>query len=631
MYFNKKVAFICLLAVVILTNSCSVKKRVEIKSPNESYEFVCFINDTTGNLNYSVTFLGKEIIKPSVVGFQISNNEQPHNITINGVIGNSVNSKWQPVYGEKNEYPDIYSEKIISITDNEINYKLNVRAYNEGVAFRWNFVDENLTLIDEKTEFTLPDNVVLWASENAQSEIFKLSVADIQKPIDRPLLIQSPDSLFIAIGEAGLVDFARMKFIKSPTKKSTLKAKLDGEAKFQKPFETPWRYIMAATKPSEILENNFLILNLNQPNKIEDTSWIKPGKIIREVTLTTKGGMACVDFAAKHNLQFVEFDAGWYGYEYDTESDATTITIDPKRSKGPLDLHKIIKYAESKNIGIVLYVNMRSLEKQLDEILPLFKSWGIKGVKYGFVNVGSQEWTTWLHDAVRKAADYQLMVDIHDEYRPTGYSRTYPNLMTQEGIRGDEESPDNEMVLKTIFTRMIAGAGDHTNCYFDNRVDKKLGSHASQLAKLICVYSPWQFVYWYDRPKNSDTTGDGGVGNKNQIIEVPELTFIDEVPTVWDDTKVIDGFPGEFAVIARRSGNRWFVGALNGDQPRNITIPLNFLSPESKYKATIYYDDPDVETVTKVGIEHQIVGSTDHISREIKARNGMGIILRKID
>jgi len=388
---------------------------------------------------------------------------------------------------------------------------------------------------------------------------------------------------------------------------------------------------MAADKPGQILENNYLILNLNQPNRIEETSWIRPGKVIREITLTTKGGIACVDFAAKHNLQFVEFDAGWYGHEYDKDSDATTISVDPKRSKGPLDLHEVISYAEGKGIGIILYVNRRALEKQLDEVLPLFRSWGIKGVKYGFVNVGSQEWTTWLHEAVRKAADHQLMVDIHDEYRPTGFSRTYPNLMTQEGIRGDEESPDNAMVLKTLFTRMIAGAGDHTNCYFNRRVDEKMGSHASQLAKLVCIYSPWQFVFWYDRPRDPETEGRGEAGIRGQIMEVPELTFIDKIPTVWDDTRVIDGYPGEFAIMARRTGNRWFVGALNGSQARDFRIPLDFLIPGLKYEATLYYDDPDIETVTRVGIDRLPVSSNECINRSIEAGNGLAIIIEEIE
>jgi alpha-glucosidase len=353
--------------------------------------------------------------------------------------------------------------------------------------------------------------------------------------------------------------------------------------------------------------------------------------VIREVTLTTRGGKACVDFAADHNLQFVEFDAGWYGHEYDEGSDATTVSVDPGRSKGPLDLHEVISYADSRGIGILLYVNRRSLEKQLDEILPLYRSWGIRGVKYGFVNVGSQEWTSWLHEAVRKAADHQLMVDIHDEYRPTGYSRTYPNLMTQEGIRGDEESPDNAMVLNTLFTRMIAGAGDHTNCYFAPRVEEKMGSHASQLAKLVCIYSPWQFVYWYDRPPGSDIREAGAGGSRNRIMEVPELEFIDAVPTVWDDTRVIEGFPGEFAVVARRSGDRWFIGALNGSVERDFHIPLDFLSPGKNYLATLYYDDPEAGTITGVSIEKQAVSSKGSIQRKIRAGNGLAAIIEKAE
>ena len=617
------------ILAIIFFNSCNERKEVKVKSPNGNYEFTCYLNEEANEIYYSLSFRGKEVIQSSRLGFVFSKErDKSRNIIIKGVVKKNVDSSWRPVYGEKNEYPEVYSEIIINIQEGEKKYNLHVRAYNEGVAFQQEFLDDKTHIIEEKTEFALPDNTILWASENAQSEIFKIPISKVEKPIDRPLLMQSSDSLFIAIGEAGLVDFARMKFIRSADAPTTLRAQLDDEVKFHSAFKTPWRFIMAANKPGQILENNYLLLNLSEPNRIEDISWIKPGKVIREVTLTTIGGKACVDFAVKHNLQFVEFDAGWYGHEYDDDSDATTITIDPKRSKGPLDLHEVISYAESKDIGIILYVNRRALEQQLDDILPLYRSWGIKGVKYGFVNVGPQEWTSWLHKAVRKAADYQLMVDIHDEYRPTGYSRTYPNLMTQEGIRGDEESPDNAMVLKTVFTRMIAGAGDHTNCYFDKRVDEKMGSHASQLAKLVCIYSPWQFLYWYDRPQGSDTKGSGGVRSRNQIIEVPELTFIDEIPTVWDDTRVIEGFPGEFAVIARRSGNRWFIGALNGSQARNFKIPLDFLTPGIKYEATVYYDNPNAGTITRVGIERQTISSNDYINRRIKAGNGLAIILK---
>ncbi len=510
-------------------------------------------------------------------------------------------------------------------------FELKIRVYNEGIAFRYEFENAKQTIIEaELTEFALPANSELWVSDKAQSEIIKRKISELNNtPVERPLLAQLNDSLFVALGEAALIDFARMKFSVNDKNPAILVANLDSQVVYSGDFNSPWRTIMAGNTAGEILENNYLLLNLNEPNKIANSDWIKPGKIIREVTLTTQGGIACVDFAVKHNLQYIEFDAGWYGNEYDQSSDATTVTVDPKRSKGPLDLHQVIKYAESKGIGVILYVNRRALEKQLDELLPLVKSWGVKGLKYGFVNVGSQKWTSWLHDAVRKAADHELMVDIHDEYRPTGYSRTYPNLMTQEGIRGDEASPDNSMVLNTLFVRMLAGAGDHTSCYFSDRVDDKLGSHASQLAKLVCIYSPWQFLYWYDRPINSVDKAGGAGGSDRFIIEVPELTFFDQVPTVWDNTKVIEGYPGKYAVVARKSGTTWFVGALNGDQERDYNIPLDFLNPNSKYKATVFTDNDEVKTQTKVAVETLTVTSEYMIKNRLKQHEGMALIIKK--
>lgn len=371
---------------------------------------------------------------------------------------------------------------------------------------------------------------------------------------------------------------------------------------------------MIAESAGKLLANNGFILNLNHSNEIKDPSWIKPGKVIREITLTTIGGRACVDFAAKHHLQYVEFDAGWYGHEYDNASSALAVNVDSSRSLGPLALQEIIQYGKSKGVGVILYVNQRALSRELDAILPLFQSWGVKGMKYGFVDVGPQNSTSWLHEAVRKAADHQLMVDIHDEYRPTGYSRTYPNLLTQEGIRGDEESPDNHQVLTTLFTRMIAGAGDQTNCYFAPRV-KEMGSHASQMAKAICIYSPWQFLYWYDRPAIID--------------EIPDLDFYDALPTVWDDTKVIEGKIGEYGTIARRKGKNWFIGSLT-DQARNLVLPLHFLSPGMKYEATVYADDASLPTTTKIAIKKMKVNASTVLNMELMAKNGLAIIVRPV-
>jgi len=348
---------------------------------------------------------------------------------------------------------------------------------------------------------------------------------------------------------------------------------------------------MAANSPGELTEHNYLLLNLNKENQIENTSWIKPGKVIRETTLTTGGGKACVDFAAERGLQYIEFDAGWYGNEYDETSDATTVTLDPKRSKGPLDLQEVIRYAKSKGIGVWLYVNQKALTKQLDEILPLYKSWGVSGVKYGFVNVGNQEATTWLHDAIRKAAKYQLMVDVHDEYRPTGWERTYPNLMTVEGIRGNEEMPTAEMNCVTALTRTIAGRGDYTHCWYSDRIKT---THAHQLASVVVFYSPIQFLFWYDKP--------------SQFQGEPELDFWKTIPTVWDDTRVLNGEAGKYVTFARRTGKEWYLGTLNAEKRRTLDVPLNFLDKNTQYTATIYTDAaPDGTTPRKVAIQHQTV------------------------
>jgi alpha-glucosidase len=386
---------------------------------------------------------------------------------------------------------------------------------------------------------------------------------------------------------------------------------------------------MVADTPGKLLENNYFILNLNEPCQIQDVSWIRPGKVIREVTLTTQGGLACVDFASKNGVEYVEFDAGWYGPENNPLSDATTVNVDPQRSSGPLDLQKIISYAKEKNVGIILYVNHHALERQLDTILHLYQSWGIKGVKYGFVNVGSQQWTRWLHEAVRKAAANRLMVDIHDEYRPTGYSRTWPNLMTQEGIRGDEESPSTEHTLNTLFTRMIAGAGDNTNCYFAPRVPGTMGGKAAQLAKTIMIYSPWQFIFWYDRPEGSPVKKGGAGNNESVIMEVPELPFFKALPTIWDETRVLEGEIGRYATIARRSGDTWFVGSLTAIEDRTVGIPLNFLRKKSVYEAILFMQNQENLIKNEVSVKQITVNSSTIISEELIADTGLAILISK--
>ncbi|MBN1127249.1 MAG: glycoside hydrolase family 97 catalytic domain-containing protein, partial [Sedimentisphaerales bacterium] len=494
--------------------------------------------------------------------------------------------------------------------------QLTIRAYDEGIAFRYSFAQQEslkeCVITDERAGFQFAGDYPAWAAYSAQGKYEKVPISRIKPNCERPLVVQIDNGPVVAIGEAGLVDFARMRL--QPSDKYGVRPMLGSEVKVKTPYITPWRVVMIADTAGELIEHNYIFENLNAPYAISDTSWIKPGKVIREVMLTTEGGKACVDFAHKMNMQYVEFDAGWYGPENDDNADATTVTLDPKRSKGPLDLHEVIRYARDNGIGIWVYVNRRALEKQLDEILPLYKKWGIVGVKYGFVRVGDQQWTAWMHEAVRKAAANQLMVDIHDEYRPTGYSRTYPNLLTQEGIGGNEEMPPAEQNLVYPFTRYLCGAADYTICWTNNRVKNTL---AHQLAGSMVYYSPLQFLFWYDRP--------------SQVEDRPELEFFRQLPTVWDETKVIHGAIGEYITMARRSGQQWFIGSMNAIERRILYVPLSFLESGRTYTAHIYSDaSPEGNDRTAVKVEKITVDSTAVISVDMARNGGQAIWLEPI-
>jgi alpha-glucosidase len=525
--------------------------------------------------------------------------------------------------------PDNYNELKLYLESPDSKINLICRAYDEGAAFAWELPEQSgldsAVITSENILFRFPSDYSAWSAPRAQAQYSQVPLTRIEKECERPLVIEYDTALTVAITEARLVDFARMKFDPDTTGAIAVRTQLGSEVHKALPFRSPWRVIMIGKNPGDLLEKNYLILNLNDPCEIADISWITTGKAIREVTLTTAGAKACIDFTSSHNMQYVEFDAGWYGPENREESDATTVTLDPARSKGPLDLQEIISYANSKNIKILLYVNRRALEKQLDQLLPLYKEWGVAGIKFGFVQVGTQDVTRWLHESIKKTASYQMVADVHDEYRPTGFSRTYPNFLTMEGIRGDEESPPNSHTLVTMFTRMLAGQGDNTICYFNERVDKKMGSHASQLAKAVCIFSPLQFLYWYDKVAASPEKKDGLWGTINYIGDEPELEFFDNVPTVWDETKVLHARIGEYGVIARRKVDEWFIGGINSEQPRTLDISLSFLTPDVKYRASIYSDDPSVDTRTHVRIDRIDVDKTTVYHADLGSNEGIAM------
>ncbi|MCW1923873.1 glycoside hydrolase family 97 protein [Luteolibacter arcticus] len=624
MHILNPTVLLALPLIGALPLSAAVVVERTLASPNGALVFTLERDEATQDLSHNVTYSGRPVITRGNLGIQIGETTVVADEgTIQKVAEKTIHTKWSDRFGERSEVPDHYREETLTLSHSDhgkFGVKLQIRVYDEGVALRY-LIDGDGTVMGEFTSFPLPEATQVWISGSTQGHISKVPVTKMKSSVS-PVLAEVAADLFAALGEAALIDGSRMGYTRSGT--STLDCKIAGRMAFSGSFTSAWRFVRVAPTPGALLEGNHFVLNLNEPSKLADTSWIRPGKVLREVTLTTQGSMASIDFAAAHKLEYIMFDAGWYGPENSAASDASKVNLDPKRSPGPLDLPAVIAYGKKKGVDVILYVNQRSLGPQLDKIVPLYQSWGVAGMKFGFVTVGSQSATRWLHHAVKKCGDHQLMVDIHDDFRPSGTSRTYPNLMTVEGIRGDEESPSNAAVLNSVFVRGLVGAGDQTNCYFAPRV-KKMGSHASQLAKSVCIFSPWQFLYWYDRPAGAPQVG--GAGNAASVLEeVPELTFFDRLPTTWDETRVIDGYPGSHATIARRKGKVWFLAGLNGSTARTFDVPLAFLDPSATYRAESFVDDPSIATTTKVRINQRQVDHKTTLTFPVAASNGFAAI-----
>lgn len=614
--------------VIYAQDSIIPESRVHATSPDKNITVQFYQKKDAQHkrtMYYQVAYKNQPVIQESVLDIQLDNHLSEsamalkvdthahwcENLLAKNITATAVDTTWKPVCGENKTIRDYYNGVTVSFVkdDNPIyEMQVQIRVYNEGVGIRY-FFPENpkgtyYRVVAENTSFTLPAGTKAWFTGWAQGAYKLLPLSNWPGESERPLTLQLPNGLYACLAEAAMTDYSRTKFTLSKDKPNTIVTAMHDPADLISPVATPWRLIMIAERPGDLIEHNYVLLNLNQPNKIKDVSWIQPGKIIRVMTQTTADSKAYIDFAATHHLQYILFDWKWYGPAFTFESDATKVVA-------PLDMPGIIQYAKEKGIGVWLYVNQQALLAQSDSLFAVYKKWGIKGVKFGFVQVGSHRWTTWLEKAIQQAAASDIMVNIHDDWRPTGEQRTWPNLMTAEGIRGNEEMPDATHNTVLPFTRFIAGPADYTICYYDKRIKT---THAHQLALAAVYYSPIQTLFWYDKP--------------TQYENEPEIEFFEKMPTVWDETKVLAGAPGEYITTARRSGDNWFVGTITNDNARALKLKLDFLAKGKKYLATIYSDDEKATTKTKVKTETKKVDASTVLSVNLLTSGGQAIWIR---
>lgn len=571
---------------------------------------------------YTLRYADQTVIERSEMGLEMDNRNWERALAIHleqkpwmqGMQVDSVssvttvNNVWNPLWGERAEVRDHYRTSTLYLSRHDgSDYRLNIelRAYDEGLAFRY-FLPEHPRAIFHKitadlTTYRLPRDTRVWSNAWAQSPVVEQCVEDMTEPAEKALTMRLPSGLWCSLLSADVDDWCHEQL---EYRQGQLHTRMWSPVEAVTYFASPWKIILVGEKATDLANRRYLVENLNPDNQIADaTQWVRPGTIMRCTTMTTQGGKECIDFCQKHHIPYMLFDWKWYMPCASHDGDATQVVPE-------IDMPLLVQYARERGVGIWLYVNQHALMKQADELFPLLHQWGIVGVKSGFVEYASHRWATWLHDLVRLAAKIHLLMNIHDEFRPSGFSRTYPNLLTQEGIRGNEEWPDATENTMLPFTRMLNGAADYTICYFDKRLKN---THAHQLAASLTYYSPLTTILWYDKP--------------GMCHDEPEMEWFETLPTTWDESKLLAGEPGKSVLQMRRLGDTYYLALMGNNEGGSEAVSLDFLPQGKRYIARLYEDDPSVKTATQVRITDRKVNSRTALKLNLLPRGGAVIKL----
>jgi alpha-glucosidase len=601
----KAILLCCLLFISFASFSQPVKVNV-VKSSDKTT--ACEIGiDKDGRLIYRILYESKPVINWSPLGLVVNNVALGEKTVLNKTLKRSYNEKFAWRLGEDDVITNQCNEVTLSFHSASNPFDVIARVFDGSVAFRYvipakaSSFDYSISKENTALNFASPVTVYQY---NQESAFTPTAIDTFSKTSDLPTTAISR-RLYFSIGEADNVNYTKAELKKGNEANSIAVAFIkDSVVRCKGNYSTPWRTVSISKNAIGLHKFSQLYLKLNPPSQQGVPAWIKPGKLIR-AQLNTQAGLDCIDFAATHNLQYIMFDAGWYGAEFRGTSDPTTVIPD-------IDMPKVIAYGKQKGIGVILYVNYVGLRAKLDTILPLYKKWGVAGLKFGFVNGLTQDGLTWLSNAIKKVNDYGFILDIHDNYKPTGLSRTYPALLTQEGIRGDENSPDAFHTTVLPFTRFLAGPADFTFCYPNpkNSFSKNLKvSKGQQLALTVIYFSPLQSMFWYGKPL--DYTNES------------EIEFFKYVPTVWNESHYLAGDIGKNISVARRKGNTWFVGNAAGTVDWKTNITLNFLAKGKSYTATVYEDDGQGSIRKRV---LQVTSETS-LPIDIKSKEGQAIMI----
>ena len=647
---------IVILSAVLALLSCKNNSLDEPVAFSPDGRIKVSVQTIDGVLTYSVSQDGDSLIVPSVLGFELmGGNILGDNTEILSVEHSSFEDTWETVWGERHYIEDKHNSMLVHTAHIDVEF----RVFNDGFGFRYIFPEElgDINIREELTEyhFARSDHKAWWMPRSvpyyeAYGNYTSLDQIDCAYT---PVTITGADGRFYSIHEAALLDFAKVNLI--PDGPSTLKTSLtkwsDGTGVYVRDTRTsPWRTIIITDRAGGLIESS-LMLNLNEPCKIEDPSWCKPGKYIGiwwelhkylrtwylgpEHGATTQRTKEYIDFAAAHNIQAVlveGWNKGWDGNWMKNSTGFSFIEAYPD-----YDFDEVMRYAASKGVQMVIHnetaANTEHYFSQIDSAYSLYHKYGMHYVKTGNVNLlmdGKEEHdgqygVNRLHFIVEKAAQYQINIDEHEPCIPTGLCRTWPNLMTGEAIRGQEHDawetdggnkPEHQTVCP--FIRGLAGPMDYTFGTFDfsnpNTPTSRVKTTISkQLAQYVVIYSPLQMA-----------------SDLYEAYEgVKAFDFIEDVPTDWEQTKVLDAVIGDYIVTARqeRGGSDWYLGAITDENARELSVPLTFLG-KGKWLAQIYEDTPETTYEESPQTYHYVekeVGPQDILNLKLATSGGCAI------
>jgi alpha-glucosidase len=638
-----------LLCLSIASSLLSYSQSMSISSPDKT---IAVTVDNGEKISYSVKFNDQVIVNPSQLGFEFLGEPAMNgNFAIIGQKTETINETWQPVVKSK------HAQVLNNCTELQLTLKeksglmrqmeLFVRAYNDGVAFRYKLYRSaragNRQITKELTTFNIPNDPKSWiveyggysSSNEGEFKEHKLSYLTEKSVAGMPLLMDYGNNCWVAITEAKIDNYSAF-YIGTTGKTNELSTKLvplPGEAesavkvRFADEVYTPWRVLMIGNNPGKLIESE-IVQNLNDPCAIKDPSWIKPGISAwdhwwsGEVKMEMPVIKQYIDLAAAMGWPYMLVDWQWYGPFNSPEADIT-------KWAPQINMPEIIAYAKSKNVKIILWIYSSDVNRNsaYKTALPLYKQWGAAGIKIDFMDRDDQEMVNWYHDIIKCAADNQLLVDFHGAYKPDGIIRTYPNMITREGVMGNEYykfstkmSPEHN--VKLAYTRMLAGQMDYTPGAFLNVTKEQYknqtpavvwNTRAAELSKFVIYESPLTVVC--DHPDN--------------ILNKAGADFLKIVPTVWDDIKFIGGTPDSYIALAKRSNDTWFVGIMNNSVGKKISFTLDFL-PEGTYEMNVWTDGKNANKDPKeLQLKKQTVKKGDSIKIALANNGGFVATIKK--